>query len=51
MWVSGKRLLRNNSGLMMAGATVNVTLKIIDDSYDTIATIPLTLTLEKDVLK
>ena len=43
--------LRNDSGLMMAGATVNISLKIIDDSYHTIATIPLTLILEKDVLK
>ncbi|MDO5078431.1 MAG: hypothetical protein Q4D67_02225, partial [Streptococcus minor] len=43
--------LRNDSGLMMAGATVNITLKIINDSYDTIATIPLSLILEKDVLE
>lgn len=43
--------LRNDSGLMMAGASVNITLKIIDDSYNTIAIIPLSLKLEKDVLK
>lgn len=43
--------LRNDSGLMMSGATVNITLKIINDSYDTIATIPLSLILEKDVLE
>ena len=43
--------LRNDRGLMLDGASVNITLKIIDDSYNTIAIIPLSLKLEKDVLK